>query len=153
MKNQLYICSNDFSYFYGYFPSCKEKYTGEFFCDLCRTYKNSNEYTCHGICKSYFRDWGIKINCTMDRSYVYICEKCLGCSLNYNRHGFYEIYCRDDYDYEIDKIKSAVSKKRFEDMEFICNECENKISDQKPYIYNNKNLCDYCHNKFSQSEF
>lgn len=142
MDNGFFICKNDYFHYNGYFPSCKERYTGSYFCNICNNYQNVCFDECYAIRKSDLSICGIDIECHVDKIFVYCCEMCVGKFETMNseyEYGF-KIVCRLDKNFDniIKKIKNKKLNK------FMCNGCENIISDKNPHISNNKNLCDRC---------
>lgn len=153
MKNGKYICDNHYFYHYGYYPSCKEKYYGEYFCDLCKKDKFINNDFCYAIdsCEIY-DDCGIDVKCFEDRRFIYCCEECIGpiddrCWNFRDRYDAFQKINNAIYGYDtiIKKIKDVLNI--YENIEFICNECCEKITNRKPKIRDLKNLCDECYDK------
>lgn len=147
MENGLLICIND-TFNNQFFPRCKDLYTRDYYCDLCKSHKNTDDIVCYAIHRDDIDEiCRVKIKCLENRSFVYCCYDCIGPveSLYWvENEGFRKLYNLSNiYDKIIDRIKYALNIGQ--PFKFTCNGCDGIIENKCPRIHEKKNLCENCY--------
>lgn len=133
-----YVCTDDSQWMNSYYPTCKEKYTGNYVCMYCNTIKNIKDEKCYGL----------DLNDNKDKYKTYMCESCIGpyiYLLEYDIHNnkFPWITIREN----MSKIINNKYHLDHTSIKFICNVCENIMNVSELNIIDKQNMCNECAHK------